>query len=184
MERYIVRKSQHIGPWNRQIRQNSILEWSPEQERLRIDGVLVEDPSSRLSEGMRVLKVLFDQSPETAPVVPLEGRIEEKVSGGLETKTLCVLPVLGCINAAIQYSEGILGIQSELAGTTEKQREFLQLYEDLIDSVDKIGDLESRAGQDVVIFNRWFAERGIDISLSPVDDGDFAVASILDVELE
>lgn len=187
IERYVIRTGMHLGPLRRELRIDSIIEWEPTTDVLKIDGFRIEhgggvDPG----EAMRQLRVLSERNPDNPPIELLE-LAAENVEGEsvLKTNTLCVLPVLGCLAAAKSHLEGNKGIPSELSPKTDEQREFLEMFKDLLGKLPKIPELESRSDDNEKVVNSWLSERGFDIQLPPpTDEKGFAVASILDVLLK
>ena len=100
------------------------------------------------------------------------------------TETTCVMPILGCIWAALKYlSER--RFKGKFLPVNDAQRHFVRKYGHLIKEVDKIAELECKADQDVEVINAWLKHKGYDIKLSQsVGKDGFAVASILDLLLE
>jgi len=187
VERYVVRKEMHLGALRRQIYVNSIIEWEPTTETLKIDGFRIDrSPGVEPSEGMRQLKALAARDPENPAVEPLELASENaEQADGLSTGTLCVLPILGCLAAAKSHLEGNRGIPSEFDANNLLQEQFLEMFGDLFGKLAGIPELESRSDDDVKKINAWLSERGFDIQLPPTSDPKgFAVASILDVLLK
>jgi hypothetical protein len=187
VERYVVRKGMHLGPLRRELRIDSIIEWEPTTELLKIDGFrITRDKGIEPGEAMRQLKVLSERDPDNAPIELLElaSDLHDAIPE-LATSTLCTLPILGCLAAAQAHLEGNRGIPPELSPVTEEQREFLEMFDDLFSKLPGIEELESRSDDDVKKINAWLKERGFDIQLPPPSDPNgFAVASILDVLLK
>jgi hypothetical protein len=145
----------------------------------KLNGIrIVETSDVSPAEAMRVLRVLCERHSENPPI-ELAKPSEQEDAGELKTSTLCVLPILGCLVAGEQY----VGDLAELSPVSDKQREFLEMYEDLLSDIPTIKELESKADKDVDVINGWLKEKGFDIELPKVDDG-FAVASVLDILLE
>ena len=184
IERYVVRKRMHLGPLRRELQVDSIIEWEPITEALKIDGFRIDRaPGVEPGEGMRQLKVLSERTPEDAPIEKLELQSESADKAeGLQTTTLCVLPILGCLAAAKAHLEGNRQIPSSFSPKNVEQDNFLEMFKDLMGKLPGIAELESRADDDVKAINSWLAERGFDIQLPPPsDEKGFAVASILDI---
>jgi hypothetical protein len=186
IERYVIRNGMHLGPLRRELRVDSIIEWEPSTEMLKIDGHRIDrTPGVEPGEAMRQLKVLSERDPDNPPIELLElaSLLADSVSR-LETSTLCVLPILGCLAAGKAHLEGNRGIPPKVSGVTDDQREFLEMFGDLFRKLPGIKELESRSDDDEKVINAWLRERGFDIQLPPPSDPmGFAVASILDVLL-
>jgi len=187
-ERYVVRRAMHLGALRREIRVDDIIEWQPETERMKLNGMQVDDhlAGTSASEAMRQLRALSARDPDRPAIEMLEMASEQaEQAEGLATSTLCVLPILGCLKAAGGHMEEAKGLIAEISPVTEQQREFLEMFEDLMMAMGGIPELESRAHDDVQVINGWLKGRGFDIQLP--DEGDpegFAVASILDMLLK
>lgn len=188
IERYVVRRAMHLGALRRDIRVDDIIEWQPETERMKVNGMQVDErlDGTSASEAMRQLKALGAKSPDNPAIELLDMASEGAESAEeLVTSTLCVLPILGCLKAAEGHMEEAKGLVPEISPVTDKQSGFLEMFEDLMMAMGGIPELESRAHDDVKVINGWLKERGFDIELP--DDADpetFAVASILDVLLK
>ena len=186
VERYVIKKGMHLGPLRREIRVDSIIEWEPLTETLKIDGHRIDRGRGiEPGEAMRQLRLLSERNPNDAPMELLELTSEQVDSTKhLSTSSLCVLPILGCLTAAEVYLENKLAIPPELTPVTDQQGTFLEMFEDLMHDVQSVPELESRADQDEKVINAWLRERGFDIQLSPNPDPQgFAVASIFDILL-
>jgi hypothetical protein len=178
---YVVKKGMHLGPWRRDIRVDDIIEWHPETEYLKINGVrITEDKDMNLGEGMRQLTVLSEVHPDDPAIVTLEKQ-EEQEPQELSTSTLCVLPILGCIHIAEKYMEEEINQPPERAPVTDEQEQFLELFEDLLTAIPELQELQSMADMSAGPVNAWLKERGFDIELPEPDENGFAVASILDI---
>lgn len=186
VERYVVNKEMHIGALRRKIYIDSVIEWEPVTETLKIDGHRIDrSPAIEPSEAMRQLKALSERNPESPAIKLLELKSEDALQGELKTQTLCVLPILGCLAAAKAHLEGKKGIPPTLTPVSDQQSEFLEMFGDLFAQLHGVPELESRSDDDVKVINAWLAERGFDIQLPPTSDPKgFAVASILDVLLK
>lgn len=98
----------------------------------------------------------------------------------MNTSTLTMLPVLGCLKAAEEF----LGQEGKWTSVSEAQESFLKRYRAFLPMLDKLsGVLRRKASKDVSVINDWLKENGFDIHL-PETTGGFAVASILDVLVE
>jgi hypothetical protein len=186
IERYAVLKSMHLGPLRRHLSSGSILEWEPIGQTLKIDGNRIDEKGGASpAEGMRMLRALSERNPDDPPIEVI-GMVSDTigVAEGLTTSTLCVLPILGCIVEAERFLEENRGVPSELSPSTDKQQEFLEMFEDLRHEMTNIPELESRANDSSKPINQWFKERGFDIELNEPMPRGFAVGSILNVLLE
>ena len=73
IERFVIRKGMHLGPLRRELRVDSIIEWEPTTELLKIDGHRIDlTPGVEPGEAMRQLKVLSQRDPENPPIELLE----------------------------------------------------------------------------------------------------------------
>lgn len=182
VERYRVVKTTHLGPIEREVRAGSVIEWNAAEQVMRIDGVQVGGPGSRPVEGMRTLIELSLKSP-SAPLITLIG--SEPVEGveRPSTKTLCVLPVIGCLQAAKEFLD--LPEGDHFKAVNDEQQEFLDLFGERVDDAAfSLGELRRMAHRDASVVNAWLRENGFTIQLPSNGDREFSVASILDVLCE
>lgn len=186
IERYAIRTDMHLGPLRRQLHADSVIEWEPATERMRINGVRIDAGNGiEPAEAMRQLRVLSERHPNNPPISPLEdSQCEPEAPTNMNTSTLCVLPILSCLVSAQQHLDG-KNITAKFEGVTDQQHEFLDSFQDLMDSVSDIDELESVADDDYEAVNAWLQERDFGIQLPPTSDSNvFAVASVLNVLLK
>lgn len=182
IEHYAIRTDMHLGPLRRQLHADSVIEWEPATERMRINGVRIEEGNGvEPAEAMRQLRVLSQRHPDNPPIVPLtESQCESEEPTAMNTSTLCVLPILGCLVAAEQYLDD-KNITAKFEGVTDQQRDFLDSFQDLMDGASHIDELESIADEHKQV-NAWLQERGLELPLTSSFDA-FAVASVLNILL-
>jgi hypothetical protein len=174
IERYVVCKTQHLGPLRRDIRIDDIIEWQPQTETLKINGNRIDATQDvSPSEAMRMLRVLCERNPDEAPLKELEPPSDDEVQE-LKTSTLCVLPILGCLVAAQDF----IG-EKYLAPVSDEQNNFLEMFSDLMECIPSLSELESLADKESSVINKWLKDKGFDIQLPEAGDGGFAVASVL-----
>lgn len=95
--------------------------------------------------------------------------------------TTCFLPIAGCLVKA----EDILGPNRSWYGINESQNSFLEVFQRLRKVVPGLKELQSIASYSAAEINKFLADNGFSITLSPfTDPSDFGVASILDVLVE
>ena len=101
----------------------------------------------------------------------------------IRTETSCVLPILGCLQAAKDY----LKTPNAWNTVNARQKDFLSSHEQFIDRnlLLSVRELMARADKDFRVINAWLKSQGFDIQLDVVDENNsFAVASILKVLVE
>ena len=186
IERYVVRKGMHLGALRRELKVDDIIEWQPETETFKLNGFRIDSNSGvEPSEAMRQLRALNTKNPDHPAIEELQmASAQVESTAALETSTLCVLPILGCLKAAEKYMEDEKSLIPELTPVTDEQREFLELFEDLMMALEGIPELKSKADDTAAVINAWFKEHGFDIELPEPDAEGFAVGSIIDVLLE
>lgn len=178
VERYVVKKAMHLGALRREMRPGMKIEWYPQTEAMKINGSRIEDGNGVCpSEAMRQLKALNDKMPDSPVIASLSE--EERNEIEMKTQTLCVLPVVGCLSSAVEYVEK-KGRSSEISPRTGEQAEFLQMFEDLIEEVPNIGEIESTASEDVRDVNAWLSRKGCDIRLPECGVGELSMASVFE----
>lgn len=181
VERYVIHKSMHLGPLRRDVRPGMELEWYPQTQTLKINGSRVEEGNGvSPSEAMRQLRVLSERTPDE-PVMSVASTEEDSEKEPLRTQTLCVLPVLGCLSAAAKYLEA-KGHSPEMSPSTDEQAQFLEMFEDLMNYVPDVKELESMASEDVADVNNWLAAKGYDIRLQ--EGAELSMASVFELLLE
>jgi hypothetical protein len=181
MDYYVVKKEVHLGPLRRKLKLDSVLEWEPNTETLKIDGIKVENSGGvNPSEAMSMLLRLRSINPDNSPIDILP-EISHNTNNELKTSSLCVLPVLGCLSAASNQLIEHYGICPSLKPVNEQQSQFIELFGDLLSEVGSIKEIESIADINVSVVNSWLQKRGFTIALT--EQKDFSVASIFDVML-
>src|SRR3990172_7835466 len=100
----------------------------------------------------------------------------------MKTDTSCMLPVLGCLEAAQKFIQEKTGkVVPAWNASNDRQKEFLAFYGQFIGKLN-VPELENKASEQVSVINDWLKARGYDIQLKDSGGPDgFAVASILDV---
>jgi len=102
----------------------------------------------------------------------------------MKTETVCVMPILGCLWAALKFlrQENIHG---RLIAVNDDQKNFIERFGVAINDADAIPELQCRADRKVEVINAWLKSQGYDIQLQkPADPQAFAVASILNLLVE
>jgi len=174
-ERFVMKRSLHVGPLRRRLSIGDVLAWTPKAKRLTINGEPVKDgaPPCDAAEAVRQLVALSEVEPNGTVMEELPEVTEENRP---KTQTLTMLPVLGCLQAADEF----LGTLTPQA-MTDIQKQFLSLYWDKLAETKQLPELEWMADTAVQTINRWLKAHGFSIQLDDTGPGSIAVASILDV---
>ena len=100
----------------------------------------------------------------------------------MKTETSCMMPVLGCLDAAQQFVRAKVASPGGWNAVNNMQKEFLAFYGQFVGKL-RVPELSNKASQDVKVINAWLKSKGYDIELKDEGKGvdAFYVASILDV---
>ena len=185
IDRYVVKKETHLGPLQRKLQVNSILEYDSEAEILKIDGNrLITNEHVNPAEAMRMLIGSYRANPENPIIAPIEDSLYQE-NTCLSTQVLSVLPTLGCIAEAHKYMEDHLEIPGSLNPSSKRQSDFVDLFGSVLGEIKNFSELQSFASDNVNDINAILAKYGYDIELPPPSNANsFSVASILDLVLK
>lgn len=104
----------------------------------------------------------------------------------LKTETLCLMPILGCLDAFLNFPQSTLSLARKTRSTDWKtindtQEEFINSFWQFRDKLKQVKELRSKADFKVEVINEWLKEEGFDIQLEKRDGERISVASILKV---
>jgi hypothetical protein len=180
IERYRVTKTHHCGPLERELRQDSTIDITPDY--VAVDGQRMN--GHRAAVAAELVRVMAQRGKFIEKVGEVEAATPDDAEqeAAVKTQTLAIWPILGCLKAADEFIGGI----DRWTQVNEDQTEFFEQFADHINDVDLLGDyLRRKANSDYKVINKWLRDNGFDIELTQnPGPGGFAVASILDVLVE
>lgn len=187
-EVFVMNKDMHMGPINRNVKTGDVISWEPEIGMMTMNGSpLANDGRSKTStEGFaelsRILKKQATEKPESPwAAFRTVGNAEDASS--IQTDTLAIFPVLGCLRACEEWLEG----EQQWTPVNEEQVEFLEHFIEYVGLTDALGsNLVRKASDKISVINDFLAANGfpdLKLTVEP-GPGGFCVGSVLDVLCE
>ena len=85
VEKWLVKKTMHLGPIRDMIREGQIIEWDLDRGEIKLHGQLLDGKGVDAPMAMQMLKVLLKKNPEDPCIVPVQDGEESNVSAGEQT---------------------------------------------------------------------------------------------------